>query len=67
MDELETQILSFIKNRHEKGESTASRHIHIRFDLEIPSIEKILGVLEEKNEISKFYDSEYQETRYNPQ
>jgi len=67
MDEnTENQILEFIQNRHKKDESTASRHIHIRFDIEIPDIEKILDILSQKNKISKYYDTSYQEDRYLP-
>ena len=62
---LENQILEFVQNRHKKNESTASRHIHIRFDIEILDAEKFLESLTLKNKISKFYDEEYQEDRYN--
>ena len=62
----ENQILEFIQNRHKKDESTASRHIHIRFDIEIPDVEKILDILSQKNKISKYYDTSYQEDRYLP-
>ena len=65
MDEiLENQILEFVQNRHKKNESTASRHIHIRFDIEILDAEKFLESLTLKNRISKFYDEDYQEDRY---
>ncbi len=67
MDEnTENLILEFIQNRHKKGESTASRHIHIRFDIEIPDAEEILDILSQKNKISKYYDTSYQEDRYLP-
>jgi sugar-specific transcriptional regulator TrmB len=67
MDEnTENQILEFIQNRHKKDESTASRHIHIRFDIEIIQAEKILETLSQKNKISKYYDASYQEDRYLP-
>jgi alpha-D-ribose 1-methylphosphonate 5-triphosphate diphosphatase PhnM len=67
MDEnTENQILEFIQNRHKKDEATASRHIHIRFDIEIIQVEKILEVLAQKNKISKYYDTSYQEDRYIP-
>jgi sugar-specific transcriptional regulator TrmB len=67
MDEnTENLILEFIQNRHTKDESTASRHIHIRFDIEIIRIEKILEILAQKNKISKYYDISYQEDRYIP-
>ena len=62
----ENQILEYIQNRHKKNESTASRHIHIRFDIEIINAEKILETLSQKNKISKYYDNSYQEDRYIP-
>ena len=65
-EDLEFQIFEFIKNRHEKGETTASRHIHIRFDVEIDKIEEILSRLSHKGIISKSYDKEYQEDRFSP-
>ena len=61
---LEEQVLEFVQNRHKKGESTASRHIHIRFDIEIPEAEEILEKLTTNGKISKSYDEEYQENRY---
>ena len=64
--EIESQIYEFIKNRHDKGEKTASRHIHIRFDIEIAKIEKILNRLVQKGLVSKLYDKEYQEDRFVP-
>ena len=63
---VEKQILEFIQNRHKKDEATASRHIHIRFDIEILEVEKILETLSQKNKISKYYDEDYQENRYKP-
>jgi alpha-D-ribose 1-methylphosphonate 5-triphosphate diphosphatase PhnM len=63
---IENQILEFIQNRHRKDEATASRHIHIRFDIEIIEAEKILESLSQKNKISKYYDEDYQESRYKP-
>ena len=60
----EELILEFVKNRHEKGETTASRHIHIRFDIDIYQAEKILDGLATLDKISKTYDEEYQENRY---
>jgi hypothetical protein len=65
-EEIESQIYEFIKNRHGKGETTASRHIHIRFDIEIAKIEKILTSLVQKKIVSKSYDKEYQEDRFAP-
>ena len=63
---VENQILEFIQNRYKKDEATASRHIHIRFDIEILEAEKILESLSQKNKISKYYDEDYQENRYKP-
>ena len=54
----------FIRNRKKK-ESTAPRHIHIRFDIELLDIEKILQSLVAKKEIKEVYDSDYQENRFN--
>ena len=64
--EINLKINEFIKNRHEKGETTSSRHIHIRFGLEIDKIEECLKQLELENQISAYYDSDYQEERYIP-
>ena len=61
---IENQILEFVQNRYKKNESTASRHVHIRFDIEMIQAEKILGLLAQKNRIVKYYDKEYQEDRY---
>jgi hypothetical protein len=66
VENLECQILEFIENRHKKGEATASRHIHIRFGLEITEVEKILESLIEKTKISKYFDENYQEDRFTP-
>ena len=65
-EEIESQVYEFIKNRHNKGETTASRHIHIRFDMEIIKIEKILKKLVQKRLVSKSYEKEYQEDRFAP-
>jgi alpha-D-ribose 1-methylphosphonate 5-triphosphate diphosphatase PhnM len=65
-EKVENQIMEFIQNRHKKDEATASRHIHIRFDIEIIEAEKILETLSQKNKISKYYDEDYQENRYRP-
>lgn len=65
-EKLENQILEFIQNRHNKEESTASRHIHIRFDIEMLHAQKILETLSQKNKISKYYDKDYQEFRFKP-
>ena len=62
--ELEKIILQFIKNRIEQNESTASRHIHRRFDITMEKAEKILGTLSEKKIVKEFFDEEYQEKRY---
>ncbi|MFQ5440542.1 MAG: hypothetical protein ACE5DL_03665 [Nitrosopumilaceae archaeon] len=65
MDEnLENKILEFVQNRHEKNESTGTRHIHIRFDIEMPLAEKILEILVQKEKISRYYDEDYEEDRY---
>ena len=61
---IEDIIIEFIKNRTKQEESTASRHIHRRFDMSIGEIEKILSNLENKQIIKKFYDEEYQECRF---
>ena len=63
---LENQILEFVQNRHEKSESTATRHVHIRFGIEIIQAEKIFQVLVQKNKILKYYDKDYDEDRYTP-
>lgn len=65
-ENIENQILEFVQNRHKKDESTGSRHIHIRFDIEILQADKILNTLTQKNKISKYYDRDYQEDRYVP-
>jgi ribosomal protein S25 len=67
MDEnIEIRILEFVQNRHKIDESTAPRHIHIRFDLEMSRAENVLETLTQKNKILKFYDKDYQENRYLP-
>jgi hypothetical protein len=66
VEKLEESILEFIENRHKKGEGTASRHVHIRFGLDIPQVEKILETMREKTKISKYYDKNYQEDRFTP-
>ena len=65
-EEIESLVHGFIKNRHNKGETTASRHIHIRFDMEFVKIEKILKNLVQKRLVSKLYEKEYQEDRFAP-
>ena len=60
------QIFEFVQNRHKKGESTSSRHIHIRFGMEISQADEYLTELHAKNKISRFYDKDYQEERYSP-
>jgi hypothetical protein len=62
--ELEVQVLEFVENRKKRGESTGSRHIHIRFGIEIEDAEQILDKLAENGNISKKYDGQYQEDRY---
>ena len=64
--ELEAQVLEFVDNRQQKGESTASRHIHIRFGIDIENAGQILDKLAENGKISKKYDEQYQEYRYSP-
>jgi len=64
MNDLENKILEFIKNREKNKESTAPRHVHIRFGIEIEEIEEILKRLSIKEKISKSYDRQYQEDRY---
>lgn len=61
---LESQILEFVQNRYNNGESTASRHVHIRFDIEFSQAEDILEKLSNGGLITKSYDEDYQETRY---
>ena len=41
-------IFEFIKNRTDQNESTASRHIHRRFDIDMEKAEQILTDLSEK-------------------
>ena len=62
--ELKKIIFEFIKNRTNQKESTASRHIHRRFDVDMEKAEQILTDLSEKKLIEEFYDKEYQENRY---
>ena len=57
-------IFEFIKNRAMQNESTASRHIHRRFDIPMEQAEETLMELSKKNIIEQFYDNEYQENRY---
>ncbi|AFS80902.1 hypothetical protein NKOR_05080 [Candidatus Nitrosopumilus koreensis AR1] len=57
-------IIEFIKNRSEINETTATRHIHRRFDISEEEIEKILEEFVNKNKIKKTYDEEYQENRF---
>ena len=61
---LEKTIMTFIRNRASQDESTASRHIHRRFDVSMDMADKILARLVEKKMILEFYDKEYQERRY---
>jgi hypothetical protein len=63
-EKLEKIIFEFIKNRTNQKESTASRHIHRRFDVDMEKAEQILTNLSEKKLIEEFYDKEYQENRY---
>ena len=63
-EDLENIIAEFLKNRAKQGESTATRHIHRRFDIPIDKAEEIMASLLEKKLVEKFYDKEYQESRY---
>lgn len=63
-EKLKKIIFEFIKNRTNQKESTASRHIHRRFDIDMEQAEQILIDLSEKKLIEEFYDKEYQENRY---
>ena len=63
-EKLKEIIFEFIKNRTNQNETTASRHIHRRFDIPMEQADEILVNLEEKNRIKKFYDKEYEELRY---
>lgn len=63
-EKLENIIFEFIKNRTNHKESTTSRHIHRRFDVDMEKAEQILTDLSEKKLIEEFYDKEYQENRY---
>lgn len=62
--EVEKAVLEFIKNRAGQNESTASRHIHRRFDIAMKDADKILAELSKKKIIEIVYDEEYQEIRY---
>jgi len=64
--DFESKIVELIQNRHRNKESSATRHIHIRFGNDFEEIEKILEKLLEKKQISKYYDVQYQEYRYTP-
>jgi len=50
---LESTVMTFIKNRSEQNESTASRHIHRRFDIPMDAADRILAKLAEKKMISR--------------
>jgi hypothetical protein len=63
-EELEKIITEFLKNRAKQGESTATRHIHRRFDIPIDKAEEIMASLSEKKLVEEYYDNEYQEKRY---
>lgn len=63
-ESLQDTILEFIKNRAKDNESTASRHIHRRFDIPMEEADQILSKLADKNTVEEFYDEEYQENRY---
>ena len=63
-EKVEKIILEFIKNRANEQESTASRHIHRRFDIDMSKANQVLTHLARKRLIEEFYDEEYQENRY---
>lgn len=63
-ENLENDILAYIKNRKNQNESTTARHIHRRFDISMKDSEKTLEKLTEIKIIEKYYDNEYQENRY---
>ena len=63
-EKLEKIIFEFIKNRANQKESTASRHIHRRFDIPMEKAQLVLTSFLEKKLIKEFYDTEYQENRY---
>ena len=48
-EKLEKLIFEFVKNRTMETESTTSRHIHRRFDIDMVQAEQILINLSEKN------------------
>lgn len=62
--DINKMIFEFIKNRSEINETTATRHIHRRFDIAEDEIEKILDEFFNENKIKKIYDEEYQENRF---
>lgn len=64
IENLESIILAFMKNRKSQNESTAARHIHRRFDISMNDSENILEKLTEIKVIEKYYDNDYQENRY---
>ncbi|MFQ5496526.1 MAG: hypothetical protein ACE5DU_01425 [Nitrosopumilus sp.] len=61
---LQEIIYEFVKNRTKQNETTASRHIHRRFDIPMVQAEEVLKNLTDKNKIEKIYDKEYDELRY---
>jgi len=63
-EKLEKTIFEFIKNRTNQKESTASRHIHRRFDITMEKAQLVLTSFLEKKVIEEFYDIEHQENRY---
>ncbi len=66
-NQLEEQILQFVKNRYfQKNESSSIRFIHIRFEIEESIIEEILEKYVKSNQIMKYYDKDFEERRYKP-
>lgn len=66
-NQLAGQIFQFVNNRYfQKGESSSIRFIHIRFEIEESIIEEILEKFVKLGTITKYYDSDFEETRYKP-
>ena len=64
---IEDQIFQFVNNRYfQKGESSSIRFIHIRFEIGEKIIEGILENLVKSGAITKYYDTDFEETRYKP-
>ena len=66
-NQLDEQILQFVKNRYfQKNEPSSIRFIHIRFEIEEEIIKEILERLAKAGSIMKYYDKDFEETRYKP-